>query len=153
MALIASGIVVVAVASVAIGLKIKGSRWTSGKKHKWDGAVAGRNEKLVAYVGEQGYANVRSSPELKQISMSALMSDWGFYKDSLFLSKEELQKKYASNNLIGKVTSGKIGDVVSDSTGGRGYVWFRVKLATPIKGKTSGYIREDVVDIKKEPKD
>lgn len=53
-----------------------------------------------------------------------------------------------SDNLIGTVTTNPIGVVTSQTLGGDGYVWYKVRLDEELNGREVGFVREDVITIK-----
>tara|TARA_Y100000004_G_scaffold97198_1_gene108791 strand:- start:996 stop:1403 length:408 start_codon:yes stop_codon:yes gene_type:complete len=78
------------------------------------------------------YANVRSTAEVDNKSGCV----YGYCWDD-------------ETNLIGKVDSGLIGTIITAVTGEDKLNWYKVNLAKPLNGKTIGFVREDVITIKK----
>ena len=52
-------------------------------------------------------------------------------------------------NLIGKVDSGLIGTIITAVTGEDKLNWYKVNLAKPLNWKSVGFVREDVITVKK----
>ena len=83
---------------------------------------------LPVNVGKEGYVNVRSYPKIDNKNYVAL--DF-------------------TDNLLQEVSTNPIGYILERLKGEDGYYWFKIKLETPVNGKSEGYVREDVVIIEK----
>lgn len=79
-------------------------------------------------LGADGYVNVRSSP---------------------MVDNENWLRADFTNNLLKKVTSSPVGTILKRVKGKDAYYWYELQLETPIDGKPTGYVREDVVELKK----
>lgn len=151
--LIATGIVAATVGGIIIANKIKKNRWGKGKKRHKDTKFNPKNQIKLALVGEQGYANIRKSPKIDDVSAWETASNplgW-FSPLGNVVAAEELLAKHS--NLIGKVKSGTIGTIIEERKGDKGHYWVKVKLAKPIKSYNKktynyGWVREDVIRIK-----
>jgi len=146
----------VSVAVIAIGAAVgkkavQKARWKRGKKDR-DSRFNPDKQIKVAYVGEQGYANVRSTPKL--MSGGQLLQQ--AYKEAswwdIFTGTGLAQQAAKIDNLLGQVKSGKIGLVVDEALGDDGFGWYKVNLIVPLKGQSYGWVREDVAQIKFEDK-
>lgn len=141
---IAGTIVVVAVGGVIAYSRIKKYLWEKGR----DRTGKGKGD-LYAYVGDQGYANLRATPQIK------FEKDWKFnlLKYTSAFGNLASAALEMSDNLMGKVTKGRIGKILDTKEGSEGYRWYLVALDKPVKwnDKTfkNAYVREDVVITKK----
>ena len=52
-----------------------------------------------------------------------------------------------SDNLITSFKGDYLGKIKQEVMGADGYVWYLVTFPSPLKGKTQGYVREDVIEI------
>ena len=77
------------------------------------------------------YTNVRSSANVDD---GALGSWFGV--------------RLTDGNFIGKVTKNPLGVITQAVVGDDEYNWYKIKLNTPLEGKTSGYVREDAISFK-----
>lgn len=144
----ATSIVIIGVGAAVITHAVRRKLWTQGKKPKGDEVFNPEKQNKVAYVGEQGYTYVRSTPEIKEVSASI-----GTWWDTLGLSTTEMLQYVSKNtNKIGKISFGKIGIITGQAQDAEGHLWYKVQLAQPLKGKTQGWVREDVIFIQFENK-
>ena len=51
------------------------------------------------------------------------------------------------HNLITSFKGDYLGKIKQEVMGADGYVWYLVTFPSPLKGKTQGYVREDVIEI------
>ena len=134
-------VVVLALGTALVVSAVKKKRFQEGRDKRNRDFNPNKQYK-VAYVGEQGYANIRSSKTAQGGNIASLSGLW----DSWTMDTKELADKY-ENNLIGKVNTGMIGTVINESADSQGHYWYLVNLTVPLKGKTKGYVRSDVVRI------
>jgi len=59
------------------------------------------------------------------------------------------EPKVDSGTLIGTIYDNPIGKVVKEVIGIDGYVWYKVNLDIPFKGKNEAFVREDVILLAK----
>ncbi|MBL4574819.1 MAG: hypothetical protein JKY51_01805 [Opitutaceae bacterium] len=124
--MIGGGVVLAGLASFGIYKLIQHKKNPSAEKR------AKKIEKeLVAAsvnVGSDGYVNVRSSPKVDNESWTRL--DF-------------------TTNLLKKETSSPVGTIEKRVKGADGYFWYKLQLEKAIGGKSTGYVREDAVEISK----
>ena len=53
------------------------------------------------------------------------------------------------NNLLKRETENPVGVVLSEEVGLDGYTWYKLRLAKPVGNTNEGFVREDVVTLKK----
>lgn len=80
---------------------------------------------------EDGFSNVRSTPEIKCVGFFA----WG--KDLCY-----------DTNVITEAKDKPFGTILSTTTDKDGKIWYKVKLKKAIEGKSEGYVRYDAVSLK-----
>lgn len=121
----ASSLVVIGVVSHFLRKKIRRNKLNKPCKGK--SCASDINGQLL-YIAKD-YVNVRDS---------AMVDDK--FQGSLF---------DFTDNLIGEVTTNPIGKVISQVTGSDNYTWYKVQLSQPLDGEEIGYVREDVIKLKK----
>jgi hypothetical protein len=130
----------VAVLVVGVGSVIAYKKTRSGSSEGKGGKKGGKDApdakdtqtksaigKKVKIHPELGYSNVRSTP----IVDDGKVGSWFGYR--------------LGGNFIKKAESNPIGTVQKAVTGSDGYIWYEVNLASPVDGKTMGWVREDAV--------
>jgi hypothetical protein len=134
-------VVLVAVAIPLIAYAVKKRRVKKGFRD--DVGFDPDTQIMYAYVGEQGFTNVRSEPKIKGSFEEAYQTTswWDWLYDPVAVASENIENK------IGTITSGRIGKVISMTTGQDGHIWYKVKLDTPLSGRATGWVRKDVVRI------
>lgn len=125
--LMIAGVATVVLSGAGFGIyhlvKKKSYKTSSSKQKKKE------EQKLidrVVHYGNEGYVNVRSSPKVDN-------ENWGRFD--------------FSHNLIQKVSSNPVGNILSRVKGADGYFWYKISLNQPFNGHTTGYVREDAVVI------
>ena len=86
-------------------------------------------QRKVVHLAGANYVNVRSSPQVDNTR---------YWKGDF------------KTNLLAEVDTNPVGEILARVKGSGEYYWYKLKLNTPIKGKTIGYVREDVVVVQKE---
>lgn len=116
-----------------------GGEWDKKKKIcvKADGSTQLEGDQTKGDIGKNvrthptlGYTNVRSTPNVDD---GALGTWFGV--------------RLTDGNFLGKVSSNPVGKVISSLTGNDGFFWYKLTLAKPINGKTTGYVRQDAVSF------
>jgi hypothetical protein len=77
-------------------------------------------------VGSDGYVNVRSSPKV---------------------DNENWTRLDFTTNLLKKVTTNPVGTITKRVKGEDGYFWYKIQLEKTIGKKSTGYVREDAIEI------
>jgi hypothetical protein len=52
---------------------------------------------------------------------------------------------YLTGNVVAKVEDNPVGTIIDGKVGSDSYLWFKVKLDSPVEGVETGWVREDAV--------
>lgn len=119
----------------AIVNKVKQSKADKDKGENLNAPYNPDKQYKVVVLGPSGYVNVRSSPMVpEQLDYYDLAyMPWKFFT--------------TEDNLLKKVKTSPVGNVISEKKGADGFLWYEIKLIKPIDKATKGWVREDAVKI------
>jgi len=92
-----------------------------------DKQTKGDSGRVVKIHKTEGFTNIRKTPEVDD---GAVGSWFGIR---------------LGGNVLGKVEKNPVGTITSAKKGKDGYIWYGIKLNSPIEGVSEGYVRQDAV--------